>query len=217
MSENNVQTFDLDAIDEFMVQEVVDINPDVNPNDAPPPPDDNTWRVKLLPLEGSQVEVRYTQNESETPFIPFQYSGVIIAEGNKNNNRRLFGRDNTLVFDGKSNLAHIIKVARGDDAAARAFVKGLDNYVKLAKAFKDTLAAEPIIKIRTQWQAQRKIEGGGKNGKDKYEIVKSGQKNFPPDGFGGYKHVIYDSKTSTEVSARAVMVDFLPDAAAATA
>ena len=64
------------------------------------------------------------------------------------------------------------------------------------------------IRVSSKWVASRRIEGGGKNGRDKYEVVKSGQKNFPPDGNGGFKHVINDPKTGTEVAARAEVQDF---------
>ena len=202
-------SFDLDAVDESLIQEVVDINPDINPNDAPAPVDDGTYRVKFD--QNFTYDYKETNNDAKTPFVTFKFSGTILAEGTRATNRKFFFQENTLVFDGKNQLAYVIRMALGDTAEARQYVKGLTNYVLLAKAFKQILASEPTIRVSSKWVASRKIEGGGKNGRDKYEVVKSGQKNFPPDGNGGFKHVINDPKTGTEVAARAEVQDFFPD------
>lgn len=206
-------TIDLDSLDGSAVEETIEINGDVNPLEAPAPVDDGTHRIKLL-LDTStfkQSETAPKNGGSGKPFISCQFSGQVIAEGTKNNNKRVFGRVNTLVFDGKSEMAYIIRMVHGDTPEARQYVSTLTNYVDLAKAFRDSLASEPIIRATTKWVAQRKEEG--KNGKDVYSNVRSGQKNFPPDGQGGYKHIILDTKTQTEVSARAEVTNYLPDVA----
>lgn len=200
------ETINLDQLDESLIEEVVEINPNLNPMDAPAPPDDGTYRVKLFPIESSEVEVKETNSSSPKPFIGFRFSGAIIAEGTPNNNKRLFSRVNTLVFDGKSEMAQYIKIIKGDTAEARQFVGGLTNYVSLAKAFKEALSGEPIIKIKTKWVAAAKDEKTGK-----YVTVKSGQKNFPPKKGGGFEHVVVDPKSGAEVVAQATIVDIFPD------
>lgn len=207
----DVQELDLDALDVSALEEDVEINPEANPMDAPAPPDDGTHRVKLLPLASGQVKVKETRGEKKTPFIPMKFSGVILAEGTRNNNKRIFGNVTTLVFDGKSEMAYIILKAKGATAEAKKYVAGLTNFGKLAQAFKSTLAAEPIIKVKTRWVAQRKITDA--NGDTKYENVLSGQKNFPKNPDGTYRHVVFDKVTQSEVTAQAQIEDYFVDAA----
>lgn len=209
---NEVNKFDLDQLDETQVSEIVEINPDLNALEAPPPVEDGTWRTKLLPLDTSAIEVKTTNPKkggNPQPFIGFRFSGAVISEGTPNNNKRIFGRVNTLVFDGKSEIAQYIKIAKGDTPEARALVRTLDNYVKLSKSFRDTLAAEPIIKVKTKWVAQAKDTDD--KGNVTYRTVLSGMKNFPPKPGGGFEHIILDKKSGQEVAAQAVIVDIFPD------
>lgn len=214
---SEVNTIDLDALDESLIEEVVEINPDVNPMEAPPPPDDGVHRVKFIPVASGPVEVRETNNEAKTAFIQVKFSAVILAEGTKNNNKRVFAQENTLVFDGKNKLAYIIQQIRGNGSEAKQYTATLNNYVKLAKAFRAELAGEPTARLKTKWVAQRKIVGGGKNGKDAYETVLEGQKNFPlvdpKDASKGHRHIVFDKKSGQEVSAQAVIQDYFPDQA----
>ncbi len=203
------QKFDLDQLDETLVEEVIEINGEANAMEGPAPVDDGVHRVKLLPIESSEVEVKTTNPKkggTPTEYIGFRFSGSVIDEGGPNNNKRIFGRVNTLVFDGKSEMAQYIKVARGGGPDAVAFVSGLNNYVKLAKAFKETLAAEPIIKVKTRWVASRKEDDGS------YKTVLSGQKKFPPRKDGkGFENVIFDQKSGAEINAQVEIVDIYPD------
>lgn len=213
MAENDFK-IDLDAQD-FSTAEEISINTDINPLEAPPPVDDGVHRVKLI-LDNSSFEQRETKENKQgnkTTFIMCKFSGQVLADGTRNNNKRVFNLVNTLVFDGKSEMAYIIRKALGDTPEAKAQVEGLKNYGQLATAFRDTLASEPIIRVETKWVAQRKVSEEGK--KDKYETVLSGQKNFPlvdpKDPSKGHRHVIVDPKTKTEIAAQAVIQDYFAD------
>lgn len=206
---------DLDSLDGNLIQEEININPDINPLEAPPPVADGIHRFKLI-LQNDSWEKRETKENKQgnkVTFIMVKFSGACVEEGSQDNNKRVFNIVNTLVFDGKSEMAYIIKMALGNTPEANTYVAGLKNYADLAKAFRDVLASEPIIKIQTKWVAQRKISEEGK--KDKYETVLSGQRNFPPvdpkDLTKGYRHIIVDPKTKTEVAAQAVIQDYLAD------
>lgn len=206
---------DLDSIDGSLIAESIEINVEANPLEAPPPVQDGVARYKLLLQDDSweQRETKENKQGNKTTFLMVKFSGQNIMEGTQDNNKRVFNIVNTLVFDGKSEMAYILIKALGDTAEAKQFVGGLKNYVELAKAFKDVLKGEPIIRIETKWVAQRKVEVEGQ--KTKYEPVLSGQRNFPPvdpkDLSKGYRHVIVDPKTKTEVAAQAVIQDYFAD------
>ncbi len=206
---DNTQKFDLDTLDASLVEEIIEINGEANAMEGPAPVDDGVHRVKLLPLESSEVEVKETNPKkggTPTPYIGFRFSGSVIDEGGPNNNKRIFGRVNTLVFDGKSEMAQYIKVAKGGGPDAVAYVSTLNNYVKLAQAFKEVLASEPIIKVKTRWVAARKEEDGS------YKTVLSGQKKFPQRADGkGYQSTIFDQKSQAEINAQVEIVDIFPD------
>lgn len=206
---------DLDSIDSSLISETIEINPDANPLEAPPPVVDGVARYRLILQDDSweQRETKENKQGNKTTFLMVKFSGQNVMEGTQDNNKRVFNIVNTLVFDGKSEMAYILLKALGDTAEAKAYVAGLKNYVDLARAFKDVLKGEPIIRIETKWVAQRKVEEEGK--KTKYETVKSGMRSFPPidpkDPSKGYKHIIVDPKTQTEIAAQAVIQDYFAD------
>lgn len=201
-------SIDLESLDGSVVQETITIDGDVNPLAAPAPVDDGTHRAKLIFKDDSveQKEIQRGANKGK-PFINMQFSAQVLEEGTRNNNKRVFGRVNTLVFDGKSEMAYIIRMALGDTPEARQYITSLNNYVDLAKAFKQVLSGEPAVGITTQWVASRKVED--KNGNTVYEVFIRGQKNFPPDGNGGWQHVVIDKKTGQEVSAQVEIKAYL--------
>lgn len=211
MADNKV---DLDSLDASTLAETVEINPDINPLAAPAPADDGKYRVKLLAADSGWTS-KTTNNATKTPFLMTKFSAQILAEGTKNNNKRAFSQVNTLVFDGKSEMAYILRMVYGDTPEARAAVSKLNNYISLAQAFKQALAAEPTIQIKGRWEAQR-VETD-KDGNKTYSTVRTGQRNFPPildgDGkpTGEFNHVLFDEKTQSEVSAQFVIKDYFPD------
>lgn len=211
MEENQGIKFNLDEFDESLVQEVVEINPDANPMEGPPPVDDGIHRFKLFINPESFEKSSFTTKQGhKTDFIKCQFYGVCLDEGGKNNNKRIFGRENTITFDGKNKMAYILQKVFGDNAEAKTYVKSLDNYVKLAKAFKQALTAEPIIKIKTEWQASYKDPTTKEGEKAKYKTAKSGQKSFPQNGDGSYRPVV-DVQGVGEVKAQAVALDYFSD------
>src|SRR5579862_2561586 len=162
MSEEAVKavTVDLDSMDSSLVEENITINPDANPMEAPPPVDDGVHRVKLVgdATKWQKRETRPNKNTGDTTtYLSTSFSGIVIAEGSKNNNKRVFKNFvSTLEFDGKNEMAYILLQIYGgkNDPNARAKVEALKKYTDLAKAFRDALAAEPIIKLSTKWVAR---------------------------------------------------------------
>jgi len=207
-----LQAIDLDTLDSSLVQENVEYNLDANPMATPPPVDDGIHRVKLVgdPQKWFMKETKENKNGEKTSYLQTQFYGVVIEEGSKNNNKRVFKNwVSTLTFDGKSEMAYILLQIYGgkNDPNARAKVEALSNFVKLGQAFKDALASEPIIKVSTKWFARY---NAGTKEKPEYKTAKSGQNNFPSDGAGGKQHIINVAGFG-DVAATAEIQDYFPD------
>lgn len=204
------QSVDLDTVDANLVEENITISADANPMEAPAPVNDGVHRVKLVgATEWFQSETVPKKSGGEpTTFFKTQFSGIIVSDDPKENNKRVFGRVNTLTFDGKNEMAYIMLQILGgkDNPEARKYVEGLTNIRDLATAFKQALAGEPIIKLSTKWVAQYKVEEGGK---DVYKTYLSGQANFPKVG-GVPQHVVNAPRIG-EVVAQAQIQDYFPD------
>ena len=203
------QQVDLDTVDASLVEELITISADANPMEAPAPIGDGVHRVKLVGAnEWFQSETKPKGNNEPTTFFKTQFNGIVVSEDPKENNKRVFGRVNTLTFDGKNEMAYIMLQILGgkDNAEARAYVEGLTNIRDLATAFKQAIAGEPIIKISTKWVAQYKTEEGGK---DVYKTYLSGQANFPKVN-GVPQHVVNAPRIG-EVVAQAQIQDYFPD------
>src|SRR4051812_16113288 len=86
------QEVDLDSLDSSLVQEVVVINVDVNPMEAPPPVDDGVHRVKLFgdPKKWTSKETKADKNGDSRTYLATSFYGVVVAEGTPNNNKRVF-------------------------------------------------------------------------------------------------------------------------------
>ena len=210
MADEQMTKIDLDAIDSSLVEEKVDLNPDANPMEAPPPVDDGTHRVKLVGADDwTPGETKPNKNGETRAYLKTKFSGVVVAEGTPNNNKRVFVNVNTLSFDGKSEMAYILLQIYGgkESPEARAKIEAIKNYVELAKAFRAAIAAEPIIRVRTKWTAR--YNAGTKEAPD-YKTYLSGQTNFPSDGKGGRIHVVA-VKGAGDVAAQAEIQDYFPD------
>lgn len=208
--EVKASSVDLDNIDSSLIAENIELNPDANPMEAPPPVDDGTHRVKLIgATDWNQKDTKPNKNGETTTYLATQFSGVVIAEGTKNNNKRVFGRVNTLVFDGKSEMAYILLQIYGgkNNPEARAKIEALTKFTDLAKAFRNAIAGEPIIKISTKWTAR--YNAGTTEAPD-YKTALSGQSNFPSNGQGGKNH-IFNVKGVGDVAAQAAIQDYFPD------
>lgn len=208
------QKISLDELDSRLVEEKLELNPDANPMEAPPPVSDGGHRVKLV-LDASSWEKKKTnpaKDGSQKDYLSCRAYGVVVDDG-VDLNKRVFLNLNTLAFDGKSQMGYILLQAWGgknNPEAVKAY-KELENYVELAQAFQKTLAGEPIIRVETQWQARY---NAGDKDKPDYKTAKSGMKNFPlndpKDVSKGYRHIV-DVRGSGEVSAQAVVKEFFPD------
>lgn len=201
----------LDDLDASLVEETVEIDPNANPMEAPPPVSDGKHRFKIVVDNNSweHKETKANKQGNKTAFLSVKFYLVCVDEGTPDFNKRVFpeyGGINTLVFDGKSVMGYIITCLKGGDAQAKAEVAELNNYVKLAQAFRDITAGEPILQASTQWVAQ--VNKGTQEDPD-YQVVKRGQKTFPPDGKGGYRHIIQTQ--NGESVARATVQDYFPD------
>lgn len=203
---------DLDTLDSTLVQEEIELNPDANPMEGPPPVDDGIHRVKLLLDSGSweMKETRPNKNTGEKrTYYACKFSAAVVSE-DANNNRRLFARVNTLTFDGKNVMAYIILQRLGGSKVeeARKYVESIKNPLDLAKAFTAALAGEPIIKVSSKWVASY---NDGTQAEPKYKTALSGQRNFPKvPGTDRYNHVT-NVKGHGEVAAQAVIQDYFPD------
>lgn len=212
--ENVSTVVNLDELDASLVAEDIELNPDANPMEAPPPVDDGIHRIKLMVDSTSwmQKETKPGKDGDKVPFLSCKIQGVVIAEGTPNNNKRVFDSLNTITFGGKNRMAYILLQALGgkDDPQARATVEGLKNSVALAKEFQRVMAGEPIIRVSTKWIAKH---NAGTKDKPEWKTAKSGQKNFqmvdPNDPSKGYLHII--NVAGNEVTAVAVPQDYFPD------
>jgi hypothetical protein len=207
-----MEAIDLDILDSSLIQEEVQINVDANPMEQPPPVDDGVHRVKLFgdPKKWFPAETKENKNGEKTSYLKTSFYGVVIAEGTKNNNKRVFKNwISTLVFDGKSEMAYVLLQIYGGkgNPEARAKVEKLKNFADLAKAFRDALAGEPVIKVSTKWFARY---NAGTKEKPDYKTAKSGQTNFPSDGAGGRRHII-NVPNIGDLAAMAEIQDYFPD------
>lgn len=203
---------DLDSIDASLVEETISINPEANPMEEVPPVDDGKYRVKVLVDQKSweQRETKENKSGNKTTYLSVKASFEIVD--GKFEGRRVFGNFlSTLVFDGKCEMAYLLIKMLGDTPEARQEVANLKNYVELAKAFKQVSAGEPIVQVSTKWVAQYVSGKNEKTGKDEYKVARSGQRNFPPDGKGGFKHVFVHPQSGQEVKARAEIQDYFSD------
>lgn len=202
---------DLDQIDSSLIAENITLNPDVNPMEAPPPVDDGTHRVKLVgATDWVNKDTKPNKQGNSTSYLSTKFSAIVIAEGTKNNNKRVFKNwVSTLVFDGKNEMGYILLQIFGgkNNPEARQKVAALTNYVDLAKAFRTALAAEPIIRVSTKWVAS--YNAGTKEEPD-YKTAKTGQKTFPSNGAGGHIPVV-EVKGVGEVRAVAEIQDYFPE------
>ena len=205
--------FNLDEYDESLVQETVEINPEANPMEGPPPISDGVHRFKLFIQPDSYEKSSYHDKKSgkDVEFYKCQFYSVCQDEGGKDNNKRIFGRENTLTFDGKNKMAYILQKVHGDSEEIKTFLRTNKNPLTLLKTFAAALQAEPIIKIKTEWQASYKDEKESeKKGKSVYRVAKSGQKNFPQNADGSYRPVVSVNGVG-EVKAQAVALDYFSD------
>jgi hypothetical protein len=215
MSENSTSlVVDLDSLDETLVQEEVFIDPNADPFASPPPPPDGTHRFKLK-IQKDSWKSGKTKKGTPQDYLSCKVQANVVAEGEKWNNLTAFdGFVSTLVYDGKSRMAGILK-------AVGSPIEGNINRVALAKAFRAALAGEPICRIRGRWNASENV---AKPGEDKvYKSFLTGIRNFPqkertnPETGekepipGEYDHVVRGPVSGEDVAAQFEILEYLPD------
>lgn len=211
MAEENAkaQVVDLDSIDSSLVEESISIDVTANPMEAPPPVSDGIHRVKLTGgKDWNQAETKENKAGNKTTYLSTKFRGQVMAEGSKDNNKLVFKNFlSTLTFEGKNEMAYILIKIYGDNAEAKARVEAIKKPDVLAKAFRDALAGEPIIRVKTKWTARY---NAGTKEKPDYKTAMSGQSTFPKNPDGSFKHVI-QVKDVGEVAAGAEITDYFAD------
>ncbi len=203
---------DLDLLDESSIEETIEIDPDIDPLEEPNPVEDGIHRVKVLQAPSAAWSKKsWTDKKTgaEHDFLTVKFSLQVLDEG-VDLNKRIFPQAlNTIVFDKKSPMAHLLIQILGGTQEAKDHVKGLaTNYVALGKAFKEALAGEPVVKVQTRWVARLKT-GEKKKGFDTYRTVLSGMKSFKKRPGGTYDPVVVSR--GDEARARAEVVAYFPD------
>lgn len=190
---------DLELVDD----QAMAINPEANAYEKLPPPPDDTYVCKLK-LGSQGFTAGKTKNDE--PYIMAAIEARIVKEGDKLNNVPLFDRVSTVVLQNV-----------GTSAMATLLVRGLGQKVprsvtrkELATMLDTALAAEPLVRVTTEWQARTEIDPG------KWKTIARGMKRFPPrkdaDGnvVAGQYVPVLSHKDYGEVDAQIAITDYLP-------
>lgn len=200
MSDDNekqqVQKIDLNNLP--FEPESLTVDPDKDQFQAPPPPDEGTFRVKLKQkeTEGSLWVRKFGKKGTKKPYLATQIEARIIQPDGKFDNWPVF--DNfvsTMVMEnqGTNKIVGILK-ALGHE------VPRTITDVELAKKLTEVLAGEPEAQVTTQWEGYCETCE---------KTVLKGQKRFPAG-----KHITECSKDGTGVNAQARIIKYLPPVAA---
>lgn len=201
----------LDDLDGSQLEETVEIDTEVNPLEQPAPVRDGRHRFRLE-LAQNAWEPKETKPKTEggpkKAFLACKFTLTCLEEG-PDLGKKVYGRENTLVFNGGNRLAYIALQLLGgkDNPEAVAKVKAANNYIFLAQLFEEVTKGSPEIEVTTKWKAQVKET---KNGVDTYRTVRTGMKSFPvlPNKPGIHNHIIMVD--NNEVAAQAEAVDYHP-------
>ncbi len=153
---------------------------------------------------GIEVKPRKTVDGVEKPaFLMVNVQFTTLDDGSGKPSQTCFDNPNSVVFTTqtgqRTSRLHVFLDALG------APFQG-SNLQELKDWTEQTLAQNPRVGVRTKWEAQIETD---KSGKDKYKVVKAGQKNFPQmkdaegNPTGEYNPVVTDPQTGKEATARA--------------
>lgn len=197
MSEEKAASVKIDLNNLPFEPESLEVDPEKDQFQAPPPPEEGTFRVKLKQKEtDGSLWVQDFTKKAHKRYLKTQIEARIIQPDGKYDNWPVF--DNfvsTFVQEsqGTNKIVGILKVLGHE-------VPRTTTDVDLAKKLTEVLAGEPECQITVQW------EGYCENCE---KTVLKGQKRWPAG-----KHVTECSKDGGAVTAQARIVKYLPPVAA---
>lgn len=155
----------------------MDLDPEANWGDTPPPPDDGEY---MFTFEvNPKLNAFPGESDKMGKYFSLGIIGTVVEPDSPFNNRKVFGVVNTMTFNGASSISSLAK-AIGLDVPSR----GLAN--ALVASVMRKLAEQPMAKAKIAWKLGYKVTA--EDGSTSYETPYKGQKSFPQNSDGSYKH-----------------------------
>lgn len=191
----------IDLNDLALEDEALQLDPDADAFQGPPPPPDGVHLVKLsLFRRNGESPFQAGRDRRGRPYIMAAVVGTLVAEGKPWNNQKVFDRVSTVIFQssGTCRMAGALK-ALGISVPATTSTK------QLAQLLENALEGEPLVGVETRWEARAQHD-------ETWVTVAKGMKRFPMRQDGSYQHIITDPDTGELVTAQATVVRYLPAA-----
>lgn len=158
---------------------VVELDPDANWGDAPAPPDDGEY-VFTFEVD-PKVNAYEATSEKSGKFFWLGIIGTITDPDSPFNNRKVFGRINTITYNGTSAVSGLAK-ALGIDVPSRGLA------TSLVASVMRKLAEQPMAKARIRWELGYKKTNA--DGSTESVTPYKGQKSFPQKADGSFNHKV---------------------------
>ncbi len=197
MSESNLKPVDLNDL--YLEDEALQLDPEADPFQGPPPLPDGVHLVKpSLFRRNGNSPFQAGMDKTSHKFVMASVVATVVAEGKPWNGAKIFDRVTTIMLGNTQTcrMAGVLKPL-GVKIPATTTAK------ELAKTFETQLEGEPLIGVETQWQAR------AQHG-DKWVTLLRGMKKFPQREDGSYNHVIEDPETGEKVTAQATILRYMP-------
>jgi hypothetical protein len=191
----DVKLLTLEELDSAFGDVEVEIDKEADAFAAPAPPDDGMYIAKAK-LRDGEVKEGTTKDGTKFAMMNVQYE---ILEG-PFERRIVFDSITSLSFGGGANKMYALAEAMGLGGQLGARGKVAD----LIKVVFQGLQEERTVKIETQWQASEKVEGADGE-KATYKVRRRGQKSFPQNSTGGYKHT-FELENGVQLTAQARVI-----------
>ena len=190
-----------------LATEEMDIDTDADPFAFPPPPPDETYQAKLIP-SGKWTAYPKKDDPDTLGYLATSIEARLIDEGQPWDNNPVF--DNfvsTMIMQssGTCRIAGILK-AVGVPVPART------SHQELAQLLNDSLAAEPIVKITTQWEGYCET-CPGRNNKQGATVIRGMNRYKVVEGSDPvrHNHEMECPKCGTALRTSARIRKYLPD------
>ena len=174
----------------------MELDKEVNPFDFPAPPDDGEYIARVI-VQAEGVNSKVGKNGK---YLQMNLEYTIVDPDGEFDGRKVFDGVNTINFRNNTNTMFGLALALGlkDQVPSRG------SSLDLAKIIMTTLADEeaPLVKIRTVQQASVRIPATIEGEKDTWKSLAKRQRDFPPDGSGGFKSSIPYEGTEVKAQAR---------------
>lgn len=195
MSDENKAVM-VDINDLPLDEEVIEINPDADPNTPPPPPPDGVHLAKLkLFRQGNDSGVQLKTDKNDQKYYQIALELRIVAPGEVWDDRPLFDRVNTIYLQSTGTMSIM-----GPLRALKVPVPSKVSKNELVKLLVAQLEGEPTVKVETQWGVEEEQDNG------KWKSVRKGQKRFPlrkgPDGAdipGEHDHMAFGKAAQAKI------------------